>query len=89
MAKAIKEVKQVEVTKIEEQEIITLELSKEEAEFLLFILQNVAGCAFNSPRKIADDIAKALCYSDVEYPDLDKYLKGKLSCHFSEYSGAN
>ena len=86
MAKATKEVKQVQVTKIEEQEIIALELSKEEAEFLLFILENVAGDPYNSPRKIADDIADALREASITYQaKLNHSLGHDISIYFKEY----
>lgn len=86
MAKATKEVKQITVTKIEEQEIITLELFKAEAEFLLFILENVSGSPYNSPRKIADDIAGVLREEDINYTkNLEGSLAAKVSIHFKEF----
>lgn len=90
MAKATKEVKQVQVTKIEEQEIIALELSKEEAEFLLFILENVAGDPYNSPRKIADDIADALREASITYQGkLARGIEQEIFICFKEYNNAN
>lgn len=86
MAKATKEVKQVQVTRIEEQETITLELSKEEAELLRFITESIAGSTTKSQRRYADAIAYALREANIEYrSDFSDLVKdGYCTIWFSE-----
>ena len=43
------------------EEVFDLTLSREEVDFLQALMRNVGGCPRYSRRRIADDIARAIC----------------------------
>ena len=67
MASANIHTKQVEKTVIVQEEIVTLELSREEAQLLTDVLSRIGGCPRNSRRKFATEIERVLRENGVEY----------------------
>lgn len=66
MAKASKEIKEVEKIVFVKEPIITLQLSEAEATTLYTILQNVGGNAKRTARKYSDEIVNALIEAKVD-----------------------
>ena len=67
MASANIRINEVEKTVIVKEEIVTLGLSREEAQLLTDIVSRVGGCPRNSRRKFATEIERVLRESGFEY----------------------
>lgn len=85
MANANIEVKVVPVTNYNTVEVINLELTKEEAETLRFILNRIGGTPSNSPRKHADSITTALRHVGIQLPKLGVNDSWDNKIFFTEY----
>lgn len=75
MAKLSRSVRPVEKVVVTEEDVFTLELSREEIETLAVVMAKIAGNPLTSPRKHTDAIAQELNRLGIHYYSVDAFDK--------------